>query len=319
MSQVAIGVARHSDYLDRDGLRRAIETAVESLGGFPSFGIRGRCVLLKPNLARAIDPARGAITHPAFVAEVARACYAHGASHVQVGDSPGMGSAARVARAVGLDKELKAVGAEIIELKTPKVVDRGLDNGRFESLTFSREALEAQVLINLPKPKAHCRMVMTCAVENLYGCVPGCTKVLRHFMVENSRYIYARMLIDNARKLNAPLAIVDGVVAMEGQGPTAGEPRAWGWVLAGRDPVAIDRVVAEAFGYDPDAIPTLTAAFHMRYGTVRPDMIALHGASLDQMRLADWRRARMHPVSFNPVRMIGSIVRHRFSRQGLRD
>jgi uncharacterized protein (DUF362 family) len=225
-----------------------------------------------------------------------------------------MGTAASVARAVGLDTELKAVGAEIIELKTPKVVDRGLDNGRFESLTFSREALEAQVLINLPKPKSHCQMVMTCAVKNLYGCVPGRTKALRHFLVDNSRYLFARMLIDNARKLNASLTIVDGVVAMEGQGPTAGDPRPWGWILAGRDPVAIDRVIAEAFGYDSDAIPTLTAAFHMHYGTVRPDLIALHGASLDQLRLPDWKRARMHPITFNPLRMIASILRQRFTR-----
>jgi uncharacterized protein (DUF362 family) len=314
VGQVSIGVAPHKDYQDREGLRQAIELAVGHLGGFQSCGIQGRTVLLKPNLVRAIDPARGAVTHPAFVAEVARLCYAHGAARVQVGDSPAMGSAASVARAIGLDKELKAVDAEIIELKTPKVVDRGLDNGRFESLTFSREALEAQVLVNLPKPMAHCQMVMTCAVKNLYGCVPGRAKALRHLLVGNSRYLFARMLIDNARKINPALTIVDGVIAMDGQGPASGQPRAWGWILAGRDTVAIDRLIAEAFGYDSDAIPTLTAAFHMRYGTVRPDLIALHGATLEEMRLPDWVQARLHPISFNPLRVMASVIRHRFFR-----
>ncbi len=314
MGKVIIGAAAQSGYEDREGIRDAITRAMEPLGGFSPFELRGKTVLLKPNLVRAIDPDRAAVTHPAFIAEVARLCYLHGAGHVQVGDSPGIGTAASVAKAIGLDRELRAVGAEIIELKTAKVVDRGLDNGRFESLNFSQEALAADVLINLPKPKAHCQMVMSCAVKNLYGCVPGRTKALRHCMVDNSRYTFARMLIDNAKILAPALTIVDGIVAMEGQGPTSGEPRPWGWILAGRDYVAIDRVIAEAFGYDSDAIPTLTAAFHMRVGTVRPDLITISGATIDELRLANWVPARLHPVSFNPLRLVTSYLRHKIAR-----
>jgi uncharacterized protein (DUF362 family) len=310
MGQSIIGAARIESYTDREKLREAIIQAVEPLGGFPALELRGKSVLLKPNLVRAMDVTRGGVTHPAFIAEVARLCLLHGANRVQVGDSPAFGSAASVAKAIGLDRELAEVGAEVVELKTSKIVDRGLDNGRFESLTFAREALAADVLINLPKPKAHCQMIMTCAVT-LYGCVPGRTKALRHCMVDNSRYTFARMLIDNAKVLSPALTIVDGVVAMEGQGPTRGEPREWGWVLAGRDYVAIDRVVAEALGYDSDEIPTLTAAFHMRVGTVRPDLISLQGATIEQLRIKDWVRADLIPITFNPMRLVMGYLKHK--------
>lgn len=312
MSKVIVSASRLTSYDDRAALRQAIIDALAPLGGMAAFVPAGKRVLLKPNFVKAMDPARGGVTHPAFIVEVARLAAEAGAAEVSVGDSPAFGSARGVADALGLTAQLNAIGVRVIELKTPKEIIHGLVNNTFDRLTFAAEALDVDVLINLPKPKSHCQMIMSCAVKNLYGCVPGRIKAVRHCMVQNNRYNFARMLIDNARIINADLTIVDGIVAMHGQGPTAGDPLPWGWVLAGADPVAVDAVVADAMGYEADVIPSLKAAFHMHYGEVNVSKIDLRGASLAELGMVGFKPARLIPVTFNPVKLLTSYLRHRW-------
>lgn len=307
-----VAAARLSSYDDAAALRASLVAALAPLGGMAAFVPAGKRVLLKPNFVKAMDPARGGLTHPSFIVEVARLVLEAGAAEVMVGDSPAFGSARGIADSIGLTPRLEALGARVVELKTARVIKHGLVNNTFDSLTFAAEALDADALINLPKAKAHCQMVMSGAVKNLYGCVPGRIKAVRHCMVKNSRYDFGRMLIDNARVLNADLTIMDGIVAMQGQGPTSGDPYAWGWVLAGTDPVAIDAVLADAMGYEADQIPALKAAFHMHFGEVNVGKIDLRGATLAELGMAGFKPARLIPITFNPIKLFTSYLRHRW-------
>jgi uncharacterized protein (DUF362 family) len=297
-----VSLARESSYDDPARVRAAIMASLAPLGGIGAFVPAGSRVLLKPNLVRVLDPERGGLTHPVFVAEVARLAFEAGAREVLVGDSPGIGTANGVAARAGLTPMLDALGARLVEFTEATRVPSPR-NGTFGFLSQSGEALTADVLINLPKAKAHCQMVLTGAVKNLFGCIPGRRKALMHCLVKNDRARFARMLVENALMMNPAVTIMDGIVAMEGQGPTSGDPRPWGWVLAGTDMVALDAVMARALGYGHAEVPHLVAASALGAGQWDCDRIALAGARWDELAPASWKRARLMPVSFNPLRL----------------
>ncbi len=305
-----VSAVRHPDYENPAAVRAAIQAALAPLGGMGAFVSGGQRVLLKPNFVRAMDPATGGVTHPVFIAETVRLVREAGASDVMVGDSPAFGSAMNAARKMGLPELLAEAGGRVVEFRDVRRVREGLGNGRFKALPQSGEAIDADVLVNLPKAKAHCQMVVTCATKNLYGCIPGRRKALMHCLVGNSRYLFARMLVDNARTLGAQLHLVDGIVAMEGMGPTKGTPNPWGWVVAGTDFCAVDRIVSEALGYAFDEVPHLRAARDMKAGATDLERIELVGASLPEMRPASWLKADLLPVTFNPIRLGIGYLKH---------
>jgi uncharacterized protein (DUF362 family) len=305
-----VGVSRQFGYDDPGAVRTAIVAALAPLGGMEAFVPAGARVLLKPNFVRAMDPASGGVTHPVFIAETARLVREAGAGEVLVGDSPAFGSAANAAAQMGLPPLLEPSGARLVEFREVRKVRDGLDNGRFRALALAGQALDADVLINLAKPKAHCQMVLTGAVKNLFGCIPGRKKAVMHCLVDNDRVLFGRMLVDNAWALGAALHLADGIIAMEGMGPTRGTPRAWGAVLASCDPVALDRVLAAAWGYEPDEVPHLLAARRMKRRARELADVALIGATLESLRVPDWKRASMLPITFNPVRLAIGYFRH---------
>lgn len=310
-AQPIVGVARQPDYNDPAAVRAAIERSLEPFGGMKAFVPEGSRVMLKPNFVRASDPARGAVTHPVYIAEAANLVREAGAAEILVADSPAFGSAANAASKIGLTPLLEESGARVVELREVRKVRDALENGRFRALSLSGEVQDADVLINLAKAKAHRQMVLTAATKNLFGCIPGRKKALMHCMVNNSRYLFGRMLVDNARSCGSALHLVDGIVAMEGEGPTSGTPNPWGWTLAGTDFIAVDRIVAAALGYKLDEVPHLVAARDMKHGEWQLERIALEGATLEEMAPASWQRANLLPITFNPVRLGIGYIKHR--------
>ncbi|MFW5857897.1 MAG: DUF362 domain-containing protein, partial [Planctomycetota bacterium] len=127
-------------------------------------------------------------------------------------------------------------------------------------LDFAREVLEADCVINLPKFKPHVLTRLTLAVKNCFGCIVGPRKFQWHYRAGHDHALFAKMLVDVCRRAAPALHLVDGVVGMEGQGPTSGSPRPLGWIFAGTDPFAVDAVGARLAGLAPAALPTLAAA-----------------------------------------------------------
>lgn len=229
----------------------ALERLLRPLGGMERYVRPGQLVLLKPNMLAAKPPDAAVTTHPALVAAVVKLVRAAGAE-VVVGDSPGIGSLARVGEKSGIREAVEAAGGKMAVFDE---TCRLGGTGTFRQLELSRTYLEADVVINLPKLKTHEMMVLTCAVKNLFGAVVGAAKAGLHLTAGRSRELFAGLLLEIAHTRPVALTIVDGVLAMEGNGPNSGTPRQLGLFLAGENPVAVDTVAAHIAGIPPELLP----------------------------------------------------------------
>ncbi|MHB8764130.1 MAG: DUF362 domain-containing protein, partial [Deferrisomatales bacterium] len=172
-----------------------------------------------------------------------------------VADSPGLGSARRAARASGVLEVCRRHGVELLDLGQGET--SVVSGPTFRGLALAREAAEARWLWNLPKWKTHTMMGLTLGVKNLYGCVPGKRKVAAHFRAGRDAGAFARMLLDLEAILRPSLTVLDGVIAMEGAGPSRGEPVPRGLVLAAADAPALDWEATRLSGFAADAVPTV--------------------------------------------------------------
>ena len=232
-------------------VRESLQLLLEPLGGIGRFVKPGQRVLLKPNLLAAKPPSAAVTTHPVLVQAVAELVRTAG-GQVLVGDSPGIGSLERVAEKSGVGAAVQAAGARLVSFtETVQLATEGV----FRQLELSRDYLEADVVINLPKLKTHEMMTLTCGVKNLYGTVVGAAKAGLHLTAGHSRELFAGLLLEIAYARPVALTIVDGVLAMEGDGPNSGTPRELGWLLAGINPVAVDVVAARLAGIPTELLP----------------------------------------------------------------
>ncbi|NES73490.1 MAG: DUF362 domain-containing protein, partial [Okeania sp. SIO2D1] len=193
-------------------LKAAIEKSLTPWGGIQAFVKKGDRVLLKPNLLTAARPGKECITRPEIVACVAKLVQEVGGKPF-LGDSPAFGSAYGVAKANGYLPMMEELDLPIIEFHGQRYPTTG-DN--FNHLRLSKEAMNADVVINLPKIKSHVQLTMTLVVKNLFGCVPGKMKAWWHMEAGKDTQRFGEMLVETARAINPDLTIVDGIVAHEG-------------------------------------------------------------------------------------------------------
>jgi len=290
-------------------LRAALARLLEPLGGIGAFVKPGRRVLLKPNLIVPRPSEAAVTTHPEIVRAMALIVREAGGRPF-VGDSPASGSAAQVARAAGIAAVARELGLEIADLaKRPRTCAGG-PGSPHKWIRCGAEALEADVVINLPKLKTHGQMGMSLAVKNLFGVVAGKRKALFHFWSGNDAVRFGRLLVAIARLVKPALSILDGVVALEGGGPTSGDPRPLGMLAASADPVALDRVVLELLGIAPERIPHMQAAQELGYGEQDLGKIEIVGESLDSMRVKDYVAiGELRPISFTLPHVLRSVVK----------
>ena len=163
-------------------------------------------------------------------------------------------------------------------------------------------------IINLPKIKSHCQMVMTLGIKNLFGLVIGKRKPILHCLVKNDKIKFGKVLIDIARHVNPCLTLADGIEAMHGQGPIHGSPYPLGVLLASTDMTALDRVAAEILMFPK--VYVLEAAKMKGYGNYDLEKIEISGvADLSSLTVSDFEPARPMDISFNPYRIIKSVIK----------
>lgn len=222
--------------------------------------VRGRRVLLKPNVVE-YETERVINTHPAVVAGAAEALRRAGAASVVVAEGPGhRRDIEYLVTSTGLRDYLRDVGARFVDLNHDDVWEVALGS-RFTGLSALQlpgELLAADLVVSIPKLKTHHWAGITCSLKNLFGCVPGAVygwpKNLLHFRgIENS-------IVDLGATIRPGLAIVDGIVGMEGDGPIMGSAKPVGCLVLGTDPVAVDATCARIMGLDPSKIRYLEMA-----------------------------------------------------------
>jgi uncharacterized protein (DUF362 family) len=249
-----VAVLRATSY-DR-GLEAIVANGLRAIGA----DVRGASVLLKPNLVE-FEEGAPINTDPRLVAATVLALRALGAAAVTVGEGPGhRRDTEYVLVRSGFDEALRSVGAPFVDLNTDAVIERRL-RSRFttlERLWLPRTVVEADVVVSMPKMKTHHWAGATLSLKNCFGCVPGRVygwpKNVLHFAG------LEQAIVDVAAAVRPDLAIVDGIVAMQGNGPITGTEVGAGVLVFGDDPVATDTIAATLMGIDPQRIGYLEMA-----------------------------------------------------------
>jgi uncharacterized protein (DUF362 family)/Pyruvate/2-oxoacid:ferredoxin oxidoreductase delta subunit len=273
-----VSVVRCARY-EADDVRSALRRALEPLGGIEAFVKSGQRVLLKPNLLSAKDPERAITTHPRLVEAVAEEVRGAGAVPF-IGDSPGgaVRGIKRVWANTGMEEMARRAGIELVNFEAAG--SKAIPFGKY-TFYISKPVLEADVIINLPKLKTHSLTLLTCAVKNMFGVMPGFRKGEQH-----KRYPkpgeFADMLVHLYKLVTPSLNVVDAVLAMEGNGPSSGRPRMLGMLMAGEDAVAIDAVAARIIGFPDGFIDTTRIATEMGLGEGDIGRITLLGDAAEE-------------------------------------
>lgn len=306
--KVTLGYVDDYEY---EPLRRAVVALLEPLGGIGAHVALGEKVLLKPNMLAAREPAAAVTTHPALVRVVADLVREAGGV-VLVGDSPGIDGFQKVSERTGIGRATREGGGVLVPFRE-SVELKG--EGTFRRIDLARPYWEADKIINLPKLKTHEMMTMTCAVKNLFGAVVGTEKAEWHLKAGTSRRQFARLLLEIYLLKRPVLHIVDGILAMEGDGPGSGDPLAMNLLLAGRNGVAVDLVAGRLAGIPPELLHVEREAEQMGLLGARWEELEICGADPSLFRRAPFRLPRGLDVQFGlPAFLARGLRRHLTAR-----
>ncbi len=265
----------HCENYDPAVVSAAVARGLSLLGGVESFFKLNETLLLKPNLLLGDSPERGSTTHPAIFRAVIEQFQRAGA-HLVYGDSPGFGSPTGAVRVSGLLEVADAFGVPLADFTTGE--DVPFSEGQLmKQFHLAAGVRSADGLINLPKFKTHGLMRLTGAVKNLFGCLPGVQKAGFHARLPDE-YRFGEMLVDLAELISPRLHIMDGVVAMEGNGPRNGQHRTMAVLLFSTNPYVLDHVMAQMAALDPQLLQTLRIA--QKRGLYTPEQIQVLGDPL---------------------------------------
>lgn len=279
-----------SEILDRSGLR-----------------FRDKTVLVKPNLLGPFPPESGVVTHPALIQAVREELTARGAT-VWVGDNPGLrgyGLVEKVGRVTGA---AEAAGDCWVNLSlNPRTVP--LPSRYVKEVQVASEVLDADILVSLPKLKTHVSTVITGAIKNSYGFLVGGEKARLHSAAPTHRR-FGELVVDVYSLRPPDLVIMDGIIAMEGNGPSGGLLRRLGVVLASDSGGAVDLAVCRLMGVAPEKVPTQLYA--MRRGLSPGDLkeVELEG----EIPRVEGFRLPSTVARFDPFGLIQKLIFRGISR-----
>lgn len=304
-----VSLIRANSY-DLKELRASLETLLEPLGGMAAIVKPGDRVLLKPNLLTGSRPTKECVTRPELVSCVAQMVKAVGGKPF-LGDGPAFGTAWGVAKANGYLPLIEELDLPIVEFHGKRYETVSKD---FNHLLLCKEAMDADVVINLPKLKSHVQLTLTMGVKNLFGCVPGKMKAWWHLEAGKDSARFGEMLVETARAINPDLTILDGIIGHEGNGPSGGEPRPLGILGASSNVFALDRSIAAMLNVDPQVVPTLAASQRLGLCPELADIDFPHQQPAN-LQVLDWKLPEaLVPIDFGLPRVIQSTFRHLYIR-----
>ena len=289
MEETQVYAASCPDYEQAEGAIRAL---VEQMGGMGRFVRPGERIVLKANLLRAAPPESAICTHPAVVEAVARLVKEAGGTPV-ICDSPG-GALHKEAvlrslyEKTGMAGAAAAAGAELSMDSSTRTVS--LPEGKvLRQAEIITPVAEADGVIDLCKMKTHVLMSMTGAVKNLFGVIPGLSKVGYH-ATHPDHETFADVLLDLTGYVKPRLSLMDGILAMEGDGPgSSGTPRQAGLLLAAANPLALDTAAGAIMNLPRQDNPVLLAAERRGLTPCRMEDVELIGGTVEELRMADYK------------------------------
>ncbi len=279
----------------------AVKEALDLLGGIENYITPGQKVFLKLNLLMKKKPEEAVTTHPVVVEAVVKLLQAVGAT-VTIGDSPGGPYNAKMLKGV-----YKACGIEAVASRTGaklndnyEEVKRSHPQGKLMNhLVITKAIADADVVISLSKLKTHQMTRFTGAVKVMFGAIPGLKKAEYHLNLPDIKD-FSNMLLDIVTLTKPVISIMDGVIGMEGHGPSAGDPRQVGAILASENPMALDVVAVSLVGIEPSSIPTIQVA-EERGMISSLKQIEILGNKLQDFNVISFKAPKISGVSDFPI------------------
>lgn len=258
---------------DEEKVYTLLKQGLYLVGGVEALIPKDAKILLKPNLLKRAEVEKAVITHPVVVGAFARILRENGYEQIVLADSCGHGTTQAVIRGTGMDTYLEKYQIPAIDYSEGIKVDypQGIQAKEF---ILPKELLEQNCVISLSKMKTHALERITGAVKNSYGFVYGFHKAKGHTQYPSADS-FARMLIDLDKCVAPKLYVMDGIVAMEGNGPGSGDPVQMNVMLMSTDPVALDSVFSRLVYLKPEMVPTNYHGEKMGLGTWKEEEITL--------------------------------------------
>lgn len=310
MSYPHIALVHCPDY-NQLQVEEALRRAIGLLGGMQRFVRPGETVIVKPNLLRASRPEEAIVTHPAVVRAVVRLVQEAGGQAI-IADSP-----SGILNETLLRRAYRQAGWEAVAQETGAILNyncTGVQVAHPEGRLIKRFDLlqaivQADCIITVPKLKTHSLVRFTGATKILFGCIPGVLKAGYHTKLPEVAP-FSEMLLDLLTLIKPRLSVMDAIVGMEGNGPSAGRPRFIGALLASADSVALDVVATSLVGMEPLSVPILKAAWERGMTGGRIAHVSVLGDSLQVLRAYAGlnNRAFQTPPANPDVAMVPKVV-----------
>jgi len=274
-------------------------------GFFPFSSFFGKKVLLKPNLI-GVRKTTCSCTHPIIITSVASWLMDMGA-RVAIGDSPAFGSTASVLKRLGIEKRwLARKNIEIKEFRTKRQCF--LQNG--VEVVLAAETFDCDLLVNLPKIKAHDQLYVTMAVKNFFGTVKGFHKAKMHMVHGDSADRFASILLGLPAVMPPHVTIGDGIEVMHRHGPLGGEALSLGVLVGAQNPLALDTAMLNVLELDGGLSPLHRQATKQNIEGARlgdcsfplEHPASFHGSGFIAPK-------RLNPIRFHPFRFLTSSIK----------
>lgn len=261
-----VSVRKCNDY-SYENVKLSVEKLIEDLGGLEKYIKPNSKVLVKPNLLMKKTPEEATTTHPMLVRVVCEKLLELNCK-ITIADSPGgpytISSLKGIYKSTGLEEVANDLGIDLnYDISEVKVENKNANALIY--MDIIKPIDEADYVVNLCKLKTHQMATFTGGTKNLYGCIAGLKKAEIHYRFPTEELFCEEVLLDICSYVNPTLTIMDGIVGMEGEGPSAGVPRKIGAVLASPSPYAIDYVACKLINLEAKRVPTLIGAIKRDY------------------------------------------------------
>jgi uncharacterized protein (DUF362 family) len=264
-------------------LDKIVEQGLREIG-INDSSVKDKKILLKPNLVEVDRSAPQVNTHPALVRAVAETFTRMGAASVIVAEGSGHClDTLLVFESSGLRDALSEGRFRFVDInyQEPLLFEKRVNFSKLPFLAFPRVLQEVDWVVSMPKMKTHHWAGVTLSMKNLFGMMPGSyygwpKNVLHQAGLDQS-------IADIALTLRPQLAIVDGIVGMEGDGPIMGDPVQSGVIVMGTDLPAVDATCARIMAVDPRKVPHLVMAQESGF-SIEEDHITQVGETITSTR-----------------------------------
>jgi uncharacterized protein (DUF362 family)/Pyruvate/2-oxoacid:ferredoxin oxidoreductase delta subunit len=286
IDKARVSITRADGY-DFIKIYEAVDKCLQLIGGLDGIIKRGDTVFVKINHLSPASPAeRGIVTHPVFLQAILELLKKSGVN-ITVGDD--IDSDARDGFSVsGIRQICQAAGVKLINLREAGFKETKCNGVLLDKAYLSRVALDADVIVNLPRLKTHSFAVFTGGIKNMFGTIPTGHRRKFHYEFRRNED-FSQMLTDVFSVIKPNLTVMDGIMAMEGEGPASGSLRKLGIVLASQDTVALDTIASRIIGLEPFDVLTTKYAYEKGLGIGDPQHIEVIGETIENVATSDFK------------------------------